>query len=74
MWKEEPVMTKTQLIIPNISCNHCVNAIKNDLGEMQGVTHVTGDPKTKTIDIEWTAPATLASIRALLQEINYPAE
>jgi copper chaperone len=66
-------MEKTKLSIPNISCGHCVMSIKNELSQVEGVCSVNGDPGSKTIDIEWDAPATLESIRATLKEINYPA-
>ena len=64
--------TKT-LTIPNISCGHCVMAIKRELGEMEGVTKVDGDPGKKEITLEWDAPASLDKIKSTLSEINYPA-
>ena len=59
--------------IPNISCGHCVMNIKREMGEIQGVSKVEGDPKKKEITVEWQAPATREKIRATLKEINYPA-
>lgn len=64
--------TKT-LNIPNISCGHCVMAIKRELGEMEGVAKVDGDPDKKEITLEFDAPATLDKIKSTLTEINYPA-
>jgi len=64
--------TKT-FSIPNISCGHCVNAIKNELDDVTGVIRVDGDPATKSIKVEWDRPATEESIRSALKEINYPA-
>ena len=64
--------TKT-LSIPNISCGHCVMSIKKELSEMEGVAKVEGDPASKSVTLEWDAPATLASIKDTLKEINYPA-
>ena len=64
--------TKT-LSIPNISCGHCVMAIKRELGEVEGVTKVDGDPGKKEITLEWDAPASLDKIKSTLTEINYPA-
>ena len=64
--------TKT-LSIPNISCGHCVMSIKKELGEMEGVSNVEGDPASKSITLEWEVPATLEKIRETLKEINYPA-
>jgi copper chaperone CopZ len=64
--------TKT-LSIPNISCGHCVMSIKKELSEMEGVATVEGDPASKSVTLEWDAPATLDKIKETLNEINYPA-
>jgi len=66
-------MEKTTLTIPNISCAHCVSAIKTELGDMNGVFRVDGDPSTQTIIVEWSAPVTLEAIKNVLTEMNYPA-
>jgi copper chaperone CopZ len=66
-------MAKATFTIPNISCGHCVNAIKNELSEMDGVKSVAGSPESKTVDVEWEDPASLEKIRETLIEINYPA-
>ena len=66
-------MEKKTLSIPNISCGHCVMSIKNELGEMEGVTKVEGDPQKKEILLEWDTPASIEKIMATLKEINYPA-
>lgn len=66
-------MEKTELSIPNISCGHCVMAIKNELGELEGVIKVEGDPQKKEIEVEWQEPASLEKIKEKLKEINYPA-
>lgn len=67
-------MEKQTLTVPNISCGHCVMAIKNELGGLDGVKAVDGNPADKSITVEWEAPATLDAIRNTLGEINYPAE
>ena len=64
--------TKT-LQIPNISCNHCVMTIKNELSELAGVASVSGDADQKQVTVEYDAPATLDQILEKLKEINYPA-
>ena len=66
-------MEKKTFSIPNISCGHCVAAIKNELGELDGVKMVVGDPEVKSIDVEWQAPITEDKIKETLKEINYPA-
>ncbi len=67
-------MEKTTLKIPNISCGHCVNSIKNELIEIEGIKSVDGDPGDKTVIIEWENPATMDMIKDKLKEINYPAD
>ena len=67
-------MEKSTLKIPDISCGHCVNAVKSELEEMDGVSAVTGVPEDKTVTVQWDPPATLDAIRDKLKEINYPAE
>jgi hypothetical protein len=34
---------------------------------------VEGDPASKSVTLEWDAPATLDKIKETLKEINYPA-
>ena len=67
-------MAQLTFNIPNISCGHCVVAIKDELSEMPGVQSVAGSPENKTIMVDWEAPASEDTIRAKLQEINYPAD
>lgn len=67
-------MSKITLKIPNISCGHCVNAIKNELLDMNGIKSAEGDPSQKIMEIEFVEPATEADIQKILKEINYPAE
>lgn len=65
-------MKKTRYSIPNISCGHCVMAIKRELGAMAGVSSVEGDPGSKSIMVEWDAPATEEKIKTALKGIHYP--
>jgi copper chaperone CopZ len=66
-------MEQKTLSVPNISCGHCVRSIQNELGEIEGVHAVEGDPEARTIRVEWDAPATLEIVKERLKEINYPA-
>ena len=67
-------MEKETFNIPNISCGHCVMAVKNELSEMDGVIRVEGDPQTKNVSVEFDAPANSDRIKSKLQEINYPVQ
>ena len=66
-------MEKKTFSIPRISCGHCVNAIKTELSELEGVTRVDGNIEGKSVAVEWDAPASEDSIKDKLIEINYPA-
>jgi copper chaperone len=67
-------MEKKTFVVPNISCNHCVMTIKNELSETEGVISVSGDADAKKLIVEWNPPVTEDQIRSILKEINYPAE
>ena len=67
------MQTKT-FKVPNISCGHCVMAIQNEVGEMDGIVMVEADEKNKMVTVEWSTPASWESIKALLEEINYAPE
>ncbi len=67
-------MNKKTVKIPNISCNHCVMTIKNELTELTGVKSVAGDAESKKVTVEYDNSIDWQSIADTLQEINYPAE
>jgi copper ion binding protein len=67
-------MTKKTFKVPNISCGHCTHTIETELGELSGITNVKAEVASKQVTVEWEEPATWDNIRALLEEINYPAE
>jgi len=66
-------MTTVTYNIPNISCGHCVNTIKMELGDLNGVQSVDASAESKTATISFDMPATEDAMKALLAEINYPA-
>ena len=63
--------TKT-FTVPNISCEHCVRSIKNEVSEIAGVAAVQADEKTKIVTVAWDKPATWEQIKSTLTEIEYP--
>ena len=67
-------MESKTVVVPNISCGHCVHTIESEVGELPGVNVVKADEKTKKVTIEWSSPATWQKIEAMLKEINYPPE
>ncbi len=67
-------MTTVTYTVPAISCGHCTHTIETEVGELQGVQSVKADEATKKVEITFDAPASESVIKALLAEINYPAE
>ena len=67
-------MNRKTVKIPNITCNHCVMTIKNELTELGGVKSVSGDAESKTVTVEYEDSLDWRSIADTLEEINYPPE
>jgi copper chaperone len=67
------MITKT-FKVPTISCQHCVNTIRMELSEMQGIEQVKPDAELKSVEVVFQDPATEDLIINLLNEINYPVE
>jgi copper chaperone len=67
-------MTTVTYTVPAISCGHCTHTIETEVGELQGVQSVKAAIDTKKVEITFDAPASEEVIKALLTEINYPAE
>jgi len=66
-------MTTKTFSVPNIGCSGCTRTIENELSEVTGVQSVKAEVETKLVTVAWDAPATWETIKATLQEINYPA-
>jgi copper chaperone CopZ len=67
-------MTTVTYTVPAISCGHCTRTIETELAELQGIQSVKASVDTKKVEITFESPADEQKIKALLTEINYPAE
>ena len=67
-------MTTVTYSVPAISCGHCTRTIETEVSDLQGVQSVKAEIDTKKVVITFDAPASEEKIKALLAEINYPAE
>ncbi len=68
-------MERKTFQVPNIGCDGCVRTIKTELSELPGVQQVEGQVDSRTVTVEWQAPATWQQIVEALKEIEYaPAE
>ncbi len=65
----------TTLTAPDISCGHCVSAIQNRIGELDGVSSVVASADTKQIDLSFDpAKISLDKIKAELDDEGYPVQ
>jgi len=67
-------MEKVKYSVPSIHCGHCVKTIEMELAEIKGVASVKADQDTKTVEVEFAAPANQDLVVATLNELNYPPE
>jgi copper ion binding protein len=67
-------MTTVTYTVPAISCGHCTRTIETEVGDLQGVQSVKAEIDSKKVTITFAEPASEEKIKALLAEINYPAE
>jgi copper ion binding protein len=67
-------MTTVSYSVPAMHCDHCTHTIEMEVGELQGVQVVKADLGTKKVQVTFDSPANEQTIKALLAEINYPAE
>ena len=64
-------MNSITYTVPKIHCHNCVNTIKMEVGELEGVRSVEGNVEGKMVFVEYTEPATLEQIVNRMVEINY---
>ena len=57
--------------VPGVSCEHCVKAITERVGAVEGVVHVAVDLGAKTVTVVGSDDA---SIMAAIDEAGYDAE
>lgn len=60
--------------VPNISCHHCINTIKREVGKIPGVSSVEGEVETKEVTITYEGEESLERVVESLGEIGYPPE
>ncbi len=68
-------MEKATLHSPNISCGHCIMAIKRAVSKLEGVSSVEGDPGKKEVTVEYDpVRVALDKIEATMAEEGYPVK
>lgn len=57
--------------VPGISCQHCVNAITNEVGGVEGVNNVAVDLASKTVRVESAETVSRETLTAAIEEAGY---
>ena len=61
------------LLVPDVSCQHCVKTIDKALGVLPGVKTVLTDLPTKTVHVQYDPDqVTLNQVEATLDDAGYP--
>ncbi len=64
-------MTTEQFQVPGISCQHCVNAIKQEVSALPGVQQVQVALDSKLVTVQHSEAVTVAGIVAAINEAGY---
>jgi len=61
------------LTAPDISCDHCIAAIRGALSKLAGVQFLDGNPQTKKVTIRYDPSVVdLTDIEKAMEEEGYP--
>jgi copper chaperone len=60
-----------ELIVPEMSCQHCVNSITGEVSQLQGVRNVAIDLGTKHVRVEADESVTSQAVVAAVNEAGY---
>ena len=60
--------------VPDMSCGHCVDKIQSAIKGIEGVSGVWADTESRSVEVEFTKPASQEQLKEALAGINYPVE
>jgi copper chaperone len=64
-------MTAQTYRVPDVSCQHCINAITEEVGRIPGVARVDVDLHAKLVTVEHDGSVGDAQLRAGIEEAGY---
>ncbi len=68
-------MKVVRLRVPDITCDHCVMAIRREVTKLEGVAKVDGNPQEKWIAVAFDpAKVRMEQIEAGIREAGYTPE
>lgn len=64
-------MTTTSVQVQGMTCEHCVAAVRGEIGKLDGVSDVTVDLESGAVTIDSAAPLDAEALRAAVDEAGY---
>ncbi|MGI5485614.1 heavy-metal-associated domain-containing protein [Microtetraspora malaysiensis] len=64
-------MTTATYTVKGMTCGHCVSSVKEEVGEVTGVTGVEVDLATGLVTVESEGPVDAAAVAAAVEEAGY---
>jgi len=64
-------MTEQTYRVPDVSCQHCIRAITEELTRLPGVSRVAVDLDTKLVTVEHDGSVSDAQLRDGIEEAGY---
>ncbi|AEI37255.1 MAG: copper ion binding protein [Zymomonas mobilis subsp. pomaceae] len=68
-------MTRLIIQVDGMHCEHCVKAIENGLGQLDGITEVKVSLKNKAVTVDYSAEKiTEEAIRKEIEDLGYEVQ
>ncbi|MFI0357296.1 heavy-metal-associated domain-containing protein [Actinomadura sp. 9N407] len=64
-------MSTATYTVAGMTCGHCVNSVKEEVGQVTGVSAVDVDLATGQVTVTSAAPLDDAQVRAAVEEAGY---
>jgi copper ion binding protein len=64
-------MTTSTWTVTGMTCGHCVASVKEEVGELDGVTEVEVDLDSGAVTVTSEQPLDDAAVRAAVEEAGY---
>ncbi|MBF6060582.1 heavy-metal-associated domain-containing protein [Nocardia terpenica] len=64
-------MATSTYTVTGMTCDHCVSAVQQEIGRIDGVTGVEVDLSTGRVQVESAAPISDAAVTAAVDEAGY---
>lgn len=64
-------MTQSVITVAGMTCSHCVNAVRAEVGKIPGVERVEVDLESGTVTIDAPVPVDPQALREAIDEAGY---